>query len=318
MNKIVRNTLILSSVWVLMLIIGLVYIYGHQKKILDKLSAEEKKKSERLEDLRSLQSDLSELLSYYNQLKENSLRFKGTLASFVSPGETFDYIRRELLRTNSSIKLDMDFESESPFKNMIKRNYNLKGTGKFTDIYSFIWFLENGPVFYNLTSLTVEKLDPTASAEIEFTQADEATFNFSLIGYDRKEGPKIAEINNEYGEPEHIVNLLEEINPFRKATVKARPSQYANNSPTPVKRPYTARALETNRQSAAPKLPEINSACEVLAITPFSVLIKEANGKIVKLRKGDKIYGGTLTSLDAKTGKAIFQYDNSSGSRKVV
>jgi len=305
MNKIVRNTLILSSVWVLMLIIGLVYIYGHQKKILDKLKTEEKQKSERLADLRSLQNDLSELLTYYNQLKENSLRFKGTLASFVSPGETFDYIRRELIRTNSSIKLDMDFENESPFKNMIKRNYTLKGTGKFTDIYNFLWFLENGPVFYNLHSLTIEKMDPSTAADVQYDPTEEASFNFTL--------------NNEYSEPEHIANLLEEIYPIRRAIPERPTGHFAtNNAPTPRQRNYTARPQETSKPANTSGLPEINRACEVLAITPFSVLVKDKNGKILKLRKGDKIYGGTLKSLDAKSGKAIFQYNNQSGARTFV
>ncbi|NOZ61465.1 MAG: hypothetical protein GXO74_07265 [Calditrichaeota bacterium] len=319
MNKIVRNTLILSSVWVLMLIIGVIYIYGHQKKLLNKLKAEEKQKSERLADLRSLQNDLTALVNYYKQLKENSLRFKGTLASFVLPGETFDYIRRELIRTNSTIKLDMDFENEEPFKNMIRRNYILKGTGKFTDIYNFFWFLENGPVFYNLGSLTVEKTDQTAVADALPTPEKEASFNLKLVGYDRKEGPNITEINNEYGEPERIADIFEEIAPrSRFAANKPAPRFADNNSAPPRMKSRTLQPQETAKARNTRDLAKMSNSCEVLAITPFSVLIKDANGKIIKLRKGDKIYGGTLTTLDAKTGKAIFQYDNQPGARTFV
>ena len=42
MNKIYRNTIIISSAWVLTLILGLFYIYGYQKKIKTRLEEEEK------------------------------------------------------------------------------------------------------------------------------------------------------------------------------------------------------------------------------------------------------------------------------------
>lgn len=319
MNKITRNTIIVSSLWVLILIIGMVYIYGHQEKILKKLKAEEKQKSERLADLRALMNDLTELQNYYEKLKENSLRFKGTLASFVSPGETFDYIRRELLRTNSTIKLDMDFESESPFKNMIKRNYILKGTGKFVDIYRFLWFLENGPVFYNLSSLTIDNVDPQELADnILLDPNDEATFNFTLIGYDRKEGPKITEINNEYGEPKLIANIFEEIAPLKRPVKRASSQNFAKGEAQPPKPTNFFRRVSAPPTRQASAKSNITSNYEILAITPFSVLLKDATGKTIKVRKGEKFNGGTLASLDAKAGTAVIQYDSQSGARKVV
>jgi len=313
MSKIIRNTIIISSIWVFTIIVGVIYIYGHQKRTLSKLQTEVKNKSERLDELKRLKNDLSELQDYYNHLKQISLKYKGTLASFVSPGETFDYIRRELAHTNSSIKLNMEFVSEEPYKNMIRRTYKLSGSGKFKDIYNFLWFLENGPVFYSIQSLNVEKLDESAFLNDPTLQPDESTFNFTLIGYDRKEGPKITEINRQFGEPKKIADLFNDKTKPKSKKIK------------PVQKSYTSRKgaspsgqLQTSTPKNSRKLPEINSKCKVLAITPFTVLIRDSKGKIIKLRKGDEIFGGKLTTIDASKGKAIFEYSNNFGYKTVV
>jgi hypothetical protein len=171
-----------------------------------------------------------------------------------------------------------------------------------------------------LNSLTVEKVDFFSLPEGQLPNPDEeASFNFTLVGYDRKEGPNITEINNEYSEPDVIVNLFNEISPVKRPVVKKTESYYAEARPKPQRaRSFINRTQETSKPKNTGGLPEINNSCEVLAITPFSVLIKDATGKIIKLRKGDKIYGGTLTSVDAKSGKAVFQYDNKFGAKTFV
>lgn len=313
MNKILRNTLIITSGWVLLLIAGIFYIYGHQKSVLSNLIKEEQTKSERLTELKSLKNDLSELQGYYERLKQIHLKYKGTLASFVSPGETFDYIRRELATTSSSIKLDMDFVSENPFKDLIKRTYELKGKGKFIDIYSMLWFLENGPVFYTINTITISKIDASAAMNDQSLNPDESSFNVSIAGFDRKEGPRIQEINRNFGQPVQIADIFNNRKINKPAISLPAKANFASQSNS-----TQPKTLENPRPKNLNGLPEISSGCEILAITPYSVLIKDEKGKIVKLRKGDEIYGGNLASLDAQTGHAVFNYNNSFGNKTVI
>ncbi len=311
MNKLLRNTLILSSFWVLLLIAGIFFIFGHQKKIRTRLLNEEKVKSDRLNELRILKNDLSELQNYYKRLHFISLKYKGTLASFESPGETFDYIRRELETTKSTIKLDMDFVTDSPFKSMMKRQYELRGIGKFVDIYKLLWFLENGPVFYKTESLSINGVDES-TIENPRSDIDQASFTLTMVGFDRTEGPKITELNRNFGQPETITNL------FPKIIKK----------PKPEKNNYASRPVQKSGEMHLPKkpknpanlagLPEIDANCTVLAITPHAVLVRDVNGKQIKIRKGDKIFGGNLAELNTQTGQAVFQFDNNFGNKSVV
>ena len=313
MNKLLRNTLILSSFWVLLLVAGIFFIYGHQKKIRTRLLNEEKMKSDRLNELRVLKNDLSDLKNYYKRLHYISLKYKGTLASFESPGETFDYIRRELATTKSSIKLDMDFVNDSPFKSMMKRQYELRGVGKFVDIYSLLWFLENGPVFYKIESLAINGMDESTNENIR-PDIDQASFNLSMVGFDRTEGPKITELNRDYGQPETITNLFP-----KKIILKKSQPEKTNYASRP---PQKSGEMHLPKKSKSPAnlagLPEINSDCKVLAITPHSVLVRDVNGRQIKLRKGDKIFGGNLAELNTQTGQAVFQLNTNFGNKSVV
>jgi len=315
MKKLLRNTIILTSIWVIILIAGIFFIYGHQKKISTKLKNEESQKSKRLDELRLLNKDLSELQNYYQRLHYISLKYKGTLASFESPGETFDYIRRELSSTHSNVRLSMDFQKEENFKSMMKRQYELRGTGKFIEIYNLLWFLENGPVFYKIEKLSVNKIDETDNANMK-TPNEEASFNFMLVGFDRTQGPKITEINRDFGQPVNIANLFNNLTIKKNKKPKNEPKQYAVRTQPKsgvMHLPRKPKNLE-NPQG----LPEVNSNCQVMAITPFSVLFKDAKGKLVKLRKGDKVFGGNLTKLDTQSGKAFFNLSNNSGNKSVV
>ena len=287
------------------------FIYGHQKGRLAKFQQEETEKSKRHSELKVLKNDLSDLQNYYLRLHNLSLRYKGTLASFESPGETFDYIRRELATTNSGIILNMDFKKEEPFKSGIKRNYELRGIGKFINIYNLLWFLENGPVFYSIEKLTINKIDESEMEKIRASE-NEAAFNFTMFGYDRKEGPKITEINRDFGTPKKVADLFNYNTIFNNKKSKRH---FASQ----VSKKSTGQITQEPKQLVNSRgLPEINTNCEVLAITPFSVMVKDANGKIVKLRKGDEIFGGNLAQLNTQEGQAIFQFNGGFGNKSVV
>jgi hypothetical protein len=313
MNKLLRNTLIISSFWVLILITGIFFIYGHQKKLRTQLLEEEKVKSVRLNELRALKNNLSDLQNYYDRLHYISLKYQGTLASFESPGETFDYIRRELATTKSSIKMDMDFITENSFKSMMKRQYEFRGIGKSVDIYRLLWFLENGPVFYKIISLSINKIDESTNETIR-PSIDEASFNLTMVGFDRTEGPKITELNRDFGEPIAITNLFNQ-----KTFIKKSEPEKKNYASRPIQKSGEMHLPQKSKKSTnLTGLPEINANCKVLAITPFSVLVRDVNGKHIKLRKGDKIFGGNLAELNTQTGQAVFQFDNTFGNKSVV
>ena len=315
MNKLLRNTVLLGSLWAVIFIVGMLYIYGYQRKISKNYKIEEIEKSKRLNEFRVLKVNYSELQNYYKRLQTINLRYKGTLTSFESPGETFDYIRRELTSTSSTVKLNMDFIKEDTLQSMIKRQYELQGTGNFVDIYYLLWFLENGPVFYKIESLKVNKIEKTNIEETNIS-LDEASFNLTMVGFDRKQGPKITEINREFGQPKNMANLFNHKSLFKKKKPKLEQKTFALNNPPKSGVMHLPR--NSNKSSNGQGLPEINSSCKVLAITPFSILLKDINGKLVKLRKGDQVFGGNLSELNTQTGQAVFSFYGDLGNKSVI
>jgi hypothetical protein len=184
------------------------------------------------------------------------------------------------------------------------------------DIYSLLWFLENGPVFYQIESLTLAEVDQNAN-NIR-PEIDEASFNLTMIGFDRTQGPKITEINRDFGSPKNIANLFKK-QVAEKKTSKPMENNFAAQTSSSSSEMHLPRQTSRASNSKNPLgLPEINSSCQVLAITPFSVLIKDANGKQIKLRKGDKILGGNLAELNTQSGQVIFQYDSEFGNKSVI
>jgi len=156
MNYAIRNTLIIAAFWSLVLASGFYYVYGYQNKLQERLRVENQAREKRLRDLTRLEVDRSELRVHLLRLQDLSLGKMGTLSAHESPGETYDYILRELERTRSRLGVSFTYKNEDLYLTLKRRYYDIKGSGPFLDFYELLWFLENGPVFYNVRRLEVE------------------------------------------------------------------------------------------------------------------------------------------------------------------
>ena len=85
MSYAVRNTLIISIFWTILIGVGFYYHYGHQVKRFHAIDKERKEKAEKLENLRVMEVNLIEMYHYYDRLIEISEGKKGVLASAETP-----------------------------------------------------------------------------------------------------------------------------------------------------------------------------------------------------------------------------------------
>ncbi|OGC05819.1 hypothetical protein A2V82_03330 [candidate division KSB1 bacterium RBG_16_48_16] len=295
MSYAVRNTLIISIFWTILIGVGFYYHYGHQVKRFHAIDKERKEKAEKLENLRVMEVNLIEMYHYYDRLIEISEGKKGVLASAETPGETYDYIVRELKRSGSGLEVSLSYRKTDSLSSVEKRTYDLEGNSKFDEFYQLLWYLENGPVFYSIKSMEVSKIAEEKRLKAGGRHA-EIEFNMVVEGFNKKAGPDIREMAGAAGEPIKLAQLVKMGSTNLATNVRAvgpAPKSSASSSFKSVK-------------SANPDLPSIASDSRILAITPNSVLIKLPNGKFVKIRKGDKINGGYLREISTQTGKAIF------------
>jgi len=316
----IRNTLFIGIFWLLIMAGGLYYIYGLQNKKFTTLQQEVKRKEDRLNDLKSMQITRHELIESYNHLKDLSLGKLGALAGNESPGETFDYMLRELKQTSSMIELNQELLEQQSFKDFQRSTYHITGEGGYNDFYELIWFFENGPIFYDIRSINIDRIS-IEEKDDDDRERGELSFAINVWGFQKEKGLDIEKIIRETGQPSQVSNIVQ--NPVAEAIDRAilnkqkrATSDYQKNlassslGGTTTKNPFSNEPIIQRNPEG---LPEITPATEVLAITPNSVMIRDRNGKIKKLRIGDRVLGGTVGYIDVKSSKVGINLSSAGG-----
>jgi len=301
----VRNTLNIAAVWAFFLGLGYYYVFGVQRAAEKKLAAEVEVKQDRVNDLQALQSDKTRLEQEYARLEELHSGKKGVLASHETPGETYDYIHRELSRIGSSLEVNLTLNKTDEFSSMQRRQYEVFGTGRFHELYHLIWFLENGPLFYNIQSLKVQRQDQ--ASQDKRAMKGEVQFSLQVCGYNRPDGPEIIGISREDGGLQPVAELVtNRIARVAAEPVKSEPmrqDEYKTADKSGRERSSSS-AVTPPANSAG--LPDIASGSSVLAVTANSALIKDSRGKIIRVRTGDRVHSGQVSEINAKTGQVVF------------
>jgi hypothetical protein len=231
----------------------------------------------------------------------------GTLSAHESPGETYDYILRELNRSNSRLVVSFEFISEDAYLSLKRRAYVVKGSGPFLDFYKLLWFLENGPVFYDVRGLEVQpQLSITGKG-----RAEDVTFDVRFNGFERNEGPDITKISSTKGEAPQIVNLI-----------KGRP-QLLRSDNTILGTQPSAPVPEVSTPVVLPRkntenLPEIDQNTQIMAVMPGTAVLKDHNGRTFRLKVGDRVFGGTVTMINATNGTVHFLLQHGTSSSTYV
>ncbi|HNW61172.1 MAG TPA: hypothetical protein PKI62_15975 [bacterium] len=300
MTYAVRNTFFIAAFWTLVLASGFYYVYGHQAGVMMKARRDNRLKQQRLQDLLALEQDRSVLQGQLAQLDEFRQGRMGTLAAEESPGETFDYLLRELSRTHSGLEVDFALKGQDTFLSLERRTYEIKGIGGFRDFYDLLCFLEQGPVFYDVHKMEMSAL----GADSEKGRPGNVTFNLEFNGYNRVEGPLISSITPKEGGVAQIADLVGQ----RSTRTEGRGRILETIQTASAKSP-AALAPRLNTEG----LPEIDSKSKVLAVMPGAAVVKDQKGRTVRLRSGDRVFGGTLSEIDVHKGTLSFSLEDERG-----
>jgi hypothetical protein len=317
MSYALRNTLIIAIFWALIMAGGGYYIYGVQKKKHARLLIENERKKGRVEELMGMHAMKGELIEQYAHLKEISMGKMGVLATNESPGETFDYVLRELKRTKSNLEVNLRYINSDFFPAFDRRSYKMSGLGKFSDFYRLVWFFEHGPIFYGVKAVAVERIKPE-SMSFPVPKGSEITFEVTLWSYDKKEGLDIENVIRETGKPVQLAELVNNKlgTAFDATQRKARspgPARAQIPSPEPSSAQQATRAVA--KKPVSDGLPRVSRSTEILAITPHSVIIRDQSGKMRKLRRGDRVSGGYVGDIDVNARKVVFTVSPQGGNK---
>jgi hypothetical protein len=299
MSYAIRNTLIIATIWASILFCGIYYIYGVQQKKERQQLIDNMSKRRRLDDLQRLKQDRTALQNEKQRLLELSSGKMGVLASQESPGETYDYLLREIRQNRSSLQFSLDVNREDFYMGVLRRTYTLNGAGAFTDLYQLMRYLESGPLFYDIQSVKIERANRNAQEKRVSTKGN-VQFTLTLAGFNRSEGPNIATINSA-GEMERIAELVTN-REVKSLVPDAAPPAPEVAAPAKMAEEHTP-APALNREG----LPEVDRDCSLLAVTANSVLVRDRRGTTVRLRTGDRVFQGRVAEIHSADRQVIFE-----------
>ncbi len=305
-----RNTLIIAVFWALLLGVGFFYANHHQSKVMARLITQKKQLAQKVHELKKTKEQLAQLKVYYSHLVELNSGKNGVIPSQESPGETFDYLLREVKRSKIAVEINLMFEKQDSVSSVLKRTYKIDGVGQFVDIYKLLWFFENGPVFYSVKSIDISEANNEDVAT--FSHSEEAKYAFEVESFNRKDGPKITEIVRESGKPQPMAHLMR---------MQPRKRSAPTRSTYPSRRLMARKRLNSGTASSYRSGSSSTSGVslgQILAVTPTSIVIKTKEGKIKKLRIGDKISGGYLRDINSTNNQAIFEMNNGLNKSELV
>jgi hypothetical protein len=269
LSYIVRNTIVLGSVFLFILVVGLFFTSISLPKKSKTIDTEIKKIETELQNTPDLANQYNMTAAQLETVKKHwEMRNKDIPAKDIT-GETYGYFNRTM-DVSGEIKMDMTFVGPRSFGNYGYNLYTLKGEGPFRNLFKFIWYTETGRRLFKVSNLVLHGYEsksvtsPDTKILVLFDMEVQAFYS------------AMPELNNAPGQQTVLQQTLG-LNPFHPLIMHEIP---------------------------APQVDEIEIERSVLtAVTVGKAFITDQNQKARILQEGDKVYLGYVTRILPNEGK---------------
>ncbi len=269
MSYTIRNTIVLGSVLLFILLVGFYLTVIYLPKSLTAINAEITKLQTELQNTPDLANQYNQTAAQLADMKKRwETRNKDVPPKDVT-GETYGYLNRTI-DVSGEVKMDLTYVGPRDFGNYGYNVYSLKGEAPFNNIYRFIWYAENGRRLMKLTNLSLRGYE----AKDKITQETKilVLFEMELQAF----YSSIPELNNAPGALTSSPVTLTS-NPFYPLIFHEIPPPQANE-------------IEIERS-------------DLKAVIPGKAFIIDQNQKSRVLEEGDKVYLGYVTRILPNQGK---------------
>lgn len=294
-----RNSITIGVLWLLLMAIG-GYWYSHEIKLIKELKAKNIQLTKQLDGSMEIVQALNTVELQYQTLKMKWEQSPKKIIMADEPTFSLNYIN--WLVNNFNIPLDFDFELNHVSDNgeIINFAFMFTGEGSYYDLYRFIWLLCENPLLYQVETFNL-RLGENSSSLLEFA--------LRIKGFALKQ-----ELDSGYlfsfDNVKPYVERASFYNAFKPLTGSERPRVVAD-----MFKREAARA-------AAPPVEEKGLLnifqCQLQALTPDRIYVKDNQGKLLTLKIGDRVHSGTLTSINRKKSEAEFTITSDGGTKTVI
>jgi len=284
-NK-VRNTFVLAAVFLFFFFLGMGWWWWWQPRQLDKIDKEVQSINKELEDLPGLTDEVQRLTTQYKDVKRRYDSRSKEIPQFDISSQTYEYMSQGIDEAGF-LKFDMKFLGTKQKTSWGYNAYKLDlGEAQFENLFKFIYFLENGQRLYKISSMKLEQKEAIDEETKEVTK---------WIAFDM------------------------EIHAFFVRSIPELGTSLASKSLTMIVAPYDPFwNIITQTVSTEAPIGEVDAdKLEVKAVLPGKAFVL-ANGSLIVLHLGDKIWRGSITRVSPTESSVEFTLNEGGVIRKLV
>jgi hypothetical protein len=265
----VRNSIVLGALLFLIIGVGTYVRAFHLPKKMKAIETEIKRIDEELSNTPNLIHDYNELSKTVSETKARWESRSKEIPPADNTGKTYEYFS-SLIEKSGGLKLNMIYQGSQQMGNYGFNIYNLRGEGKYDNLFRFIWYLENGRKLFKVNTLNMKGLEVAAS---EKNAGDLlVTFEMTLHAF-YAAIPELAKPNTDRDEiPTYLAH-----DPFEPVITANLPPNKTN-------------------------LVEIERS-DLKAVIPGKAFVFDQSNNFRTLQWGDEVYLGYVTKLMPDEGK---------------
>ena len=273
MSYAIRNTLILLVT--LFLILGLGFSYSKfflESKVEDLENSLVAKRND-LASKEDINIQFTELNERYQAALEVISNYDKILFSSNKPDDVFDFLNRVNAEGGNQMYYDYIYTDSIPSSEYGIIESSIAGYGRYDALTDFVNRIEHSQLLNKVSNLTIS---PARQDDDLHT----VNFSFELESYYEK-----TNLFDSLGR-NFSINLDEEISNYNPLFPLIQPTVQANvNGLTDIR------------------------GSRLIGMTDNRVFVRDQTGRIISLKQGDRVYLGSLVSIDLQNKKATFNLD---------
>ncbi|MBO6535856.1 MAG: hypothetical protein JJ966_06495 [Balneolaceae bacterium] len=273
MSYAIRNTLILLVT--LFLILGLGFSYSKfflESKVEDLENSLVAKRND-LASKEDINIQFTELNERYQAALEVISNYDKILFSSNKPDDVFDFLNRVNAEGGNQMYYDYIYTDSIPSSEYGIIESSIAGFGRYDALTDFVNRIEHSQLLNKVSNLTIS---PARQDDDLHT----VNFSFELESYYEK-----TNLFDSLGR-NFSINLDEEISNYNPLFPLIQPTVQANvNGLTDIR------------------------GSRLIGMTDNRVFVRDQTGRIISLKQGDRVYLGSLVSIDLQNKKATFNLD---------
>ncbi len=273
MPYVLRNTLILVGLLLLVVLLSFLGNFQSAKK-MNTIEAELKENRIQLENLRRANPDMKEQDVLVQSMEELERRVKSEsklIAKDNNPTITYAYLLDICENHCPDLKFDFKYVESGQVQSANYNSYSIIGSGLLTDLYTFIYQLENQFMLYIINSIRLSGVEQEDELPLDYVY-----FTIVITAFYQEGAVDVEDVPFRY---------------LRYKNLTYHPFMARIHGPIPSAHEKRFIDIEASR---------------MIGLTPDKVFLIDGKGKIQVLVPGDKIAYGYLDHINWDDQNAVF------------